>query len=253
MAIPKALVLRTAGTNCDGETLHALKSCGAQADLLHISELARDKKKLSLYQILVIPGGFSYGDDVAAGKILANELKFKLGDELKRFVSQKKIVIGVCNGFQVLVKAGFLPAAQPFNFSQEATLTQNDSGRFQCEWVSIKKEKSKATWLKEMPRRFELPIAHGEGKFVAKDNKTLNELEKKGQVVFRYAGKNPNGSQKLIAGVCNSTGTIVGLMPHPERFLTHYQHPGWTRGAVVQKTPGFLFWQSAVNYAGSLS
>ncbi len=253
MARVKALVLRTAGTNCDAETMHALRSAGAEPSLMHVTELVREKKKLAQHQILVVPGGFSYGDDVAAGKILANELKFKLGPELKEFVSRKKIMVGVCNGFQVLVKAGFLPAVKGFDFSQDATLTQNDSGRFQCEWVSMKREKSKAVWLKEMPSRFELPIAHGEGKFVAKDSATLADLEKKGQVVFRYDGVNPNGSQKQIAGVCNATGNVIGLMPHPERYVTHYQHPSWTRKNLEAKTPGFLFWRSAVNYAGNLS
>lgn len=253
MVRPKALVLRTAGTNCDGETMHALRIAGAEPDTLHVTELLRDKKKLSQYQILVVPGGFSYGDDVAAGKILANELKFKLGPELKEFVARKKIVIGVCNGFQVLVKAGFLPAVEGLDFSQDATLTQNDSGRFQCEWVPMKREKSKAAWLKEMPARFELPIAHGEGKFVAKSGAALKELEKKGQVVFRYEGNNPNGSQNKIAGVCNAAGNVVGLMPHPERYVTHYQNPSWTRHSPEAKTPGYLFWKSAVNYAGSLS
>lgn len=252
MAIPQALVLRTAGTNCDQETIHALRTCGAKAELLHVSELVKDKKRLSQFHILVVPGGFSYGDDISAGKILANELKFKLGDEVKKFVAAKKIVIGVCNGFQVLVKAGFLPAVAGFDFSQDATLTQNDSGRFQCEWISMMKVKSKAQWLKQMPDDFELPIAHGEGKFVAKDSKTLNQLEKNGQVIFKYGGKNPNGSQKAIAGVCNADGNVVGLMPHPERYVSSYQHPAWTRRQIVEKTPGLLFWQSAADYARDL-
>lgn len=261
---PRALVLRTAGTNCDMETVHALKTCGARVDVLHLSELLADPKRLFQYAILVVPGGFSYGDDVAAGKILANELKFKLRGDLQRFVSQGRLVIGVCNGFQVLVKAGLLPGGQAsvsradargsaaFDFRQNATLTQNDSGRFQCEWVGMKKENSRARWLKSVPGAFELPIAHGEGKFVAQNAKTLAELEKNGQVVFRYSPGNPNGSTRAIAGICDRTGNVIGLMPHPERYITSVQHPAWTRKNNDDPTPGYLFWKSAVDQAAKI-
>lgn len=248
----KALVLRTAGTNCDRETVHALESCTASADLLHLRELFHEPERLFDYKILVVPGGFSYGDDVAAGKILANELKFKLGQELAEFIGRGRIVIGICNGFQVLVKAGFLPGDGGLDGSQTATLTDNDSGRFQCEWVPIRKEISKARWLKGLPRNFELPIAHGEGKFVMKDAGLLKEMEKRGQVVFRYRSYNPNGSQGSIAGICNSGGNVVGLMPHPERYVTAFQHPAWTRSGTGFVAPGFLFWKLAVQHARGL-
>ena len=248
----KALVLRTAGTNCDGETMHALISCGADPDLLHLREILKKPKELSKYSILAIPGGFSYGDDVAAGKILANELRFKLKGELEQFVREKKLVLGICNGFQVLVKTGLLPGSESFDFVQDSTLTQNDSGRFQCEWVGIRKEKSKAGWLRTLPQTFDLPIAHGEGKFVAKDSRGLKHIEKNGQVVFRYHPGNPNGSANSIAGVCNSMGNVVGLMPHPERYVSIYQHPAWTRTEQKGKTPGLLFWEGAVQYARNL-
>jgi len=243
----KALVLKAAGTNCDGETAHALKISGAQVDTLHLNEILKDQSLLYNYSILVVPGGFSYGDDIAAGKILANELKFKLGVSLRKFVAEKRLVLGICNGFQVLTKAGLLP--QESNFEQSATLVQNVSGRFQCEWVALKKEKSKAHWLDGLPNNFELPIAHGEGYFVTKDKKTLNEIEKKGQVVFRYSPKNPNGSLRAIAGICNESGNVLGLMPHPERFVSQFQHPEWSRKEFVGDTPGLLFWKSAVQYA----
>lgn len=208
----------------------------------------KQPQKLFEFLILVIPGGFSYGDDVAAGKILANELKFKLGNELKKFVSEGRMVIGICNGFQVLVRLGLLPGFE-INLTQNSTLTQNDSGRFQCEWVGMKKENSKAKWLSKMPAHFELPIAHGEGKFVAESTKVLTEIEKNGQVVFRYHPLNPNGSSKSIAGVCNHLGNVIGLMPHPERFITKYQHPSWTRNGLEDKTAGYIFWESAVAHA----
>lgn len=249
----QALVLRTAGTNCDQETLHALKICGAQAHLRHLREILKNPKELFNYSILVIPGGFSYGDDVAAGKILANELKFKLKRELARFVEEKRLVIGICNGFQVLVKTGLLPGDESGGFTQNSTLTQNDSGRFQCEWVPVRSEKSRAAWLSSMPRSFDLPIAHGEGRFVAGDAALLKSLEKNRQVILRYHPENPNGSSRSIAGICNPAGNVVGLMPHPERYVSHYQHPAWTRKLEAAKTPGYLFWQGAVKYARSIA
>ena len=247
----RALVLRTAGTNCDHETLHALKLCGAKPDLRHLREVLKNPKELFNYAILVIPGGFSYGDDVAAGKILANELKFKLKNELEKFVEEKRLIIGICNGFQVLVKTGLLPGSE--SFTQNSTLTQNDSGRFQCEWISMKTETSRARWLSVLPKMFDLPIAHGEGRFVAADSALLKSLEKNRQVIFRYHPQNPNGSTHAIAGVCNVAGNVVGLMPHPERYVSHYQHPSWTRKLETTQTPGYLFWQGAIQYARSIA
>lgn len=253
MASVKALVLRTAGTNCDGETLHALQACGARASSLHLNEILKEPRVLETFSILVVPGGFSYGDDIAAGKILANEMKAKLGPEIRNFVGKGKIVIGICNGFQVLVKLGLIPGTDGNFFGQNATLTYNDSGRFQCEWVAMKREKSRARWLAAVPQNFELPMAHGEGKFTAKNAKILRDLEKNGQVVFRYAGRNPNGSANAIAGVCNPGGNVIGLMPHPERYVTHTQHPCWTRHRPAKETPGLIFWKSAVAHASRLN
>jgi len=259
---PNALVIRTAGTNCDQETLHALKISGAKADLLHLREILQEPNIIFRYSILVFPGGFSYGDDISAGKLLANELKYKCGSELKKFVSEGRMVIGICNGFQVLVKCGLLPGQEVIDFGSEVnhsrglvqtvTLTQNDSGRFQCEWVALRKESSRANWLKDVPKNFELPIAHGEGKFIVKHLPLLRQLEKNRQVVFRYSSINPNGSVRSIAGICNPSGNVIGMMPHPERYVTHYQHPSWTRRSVLKMTPGLGFWKSAVRKAKSL-
>ncbi|MBI3013455.1 MAG: phosphoribosylformylglycinamidine synthase I [Elusimicrobia bacterium] len=247
----QALVLRTAGTNCDGETVHALKSAGADVKLFHLNEILKDPQKLFQFSILVVPGGFSYGDDVAAGKILANEIKLNLGEEIRKFVQAGKLIIGICNGFQVLVKAGLLPSLDGNIFNQTATLAQNDSGRFQCRWVSMQSENSQARWLKGMPSQFELPIAHGEGRFLVKDRKLLDAIEKNRQVIFRYRGENPNGSLHSIAGICNPTGNVIGLMPHPERFVVSYQHPSWGSVGTKEKTAGRLFWDLAVRYARS--
>jgi len=241
----KVIILRTAGTNCDQETAHALRMAGAQPDIVHVNQLLSKKVSLDPYHLMVIPGGFSYGDDVAAGKILANELRFKLRASLDAFVAQGKRIIGICNGFQVLVKTGFLPGNP--EREQSVTLAANDSGRFQCHWVKIRREKSACRWLNGTELQWELPIAHGEGKFVTQDAKTLSALEKNRQVIFRYQGANPNGSVNAIAGICSADGNVVGLMPHPERHVSRTQHPEWTRNVNKTKLPvGLQFFQAAV-------
>jgi len=247
----KALVLRTAGTNCDYETVTALELSGATVDLLHLSEVLAEPDRIHQYSLMVIPGGFSYGDDIAAGKILANELKLKLYKPLEKYVKEGKLLIGICNGFQVLVKSGLLPGNEAVMGIQEATLGHNLSGRFQCEWVSLFKEKSKAKWLDHLPKTFDLPIAHGEGRFMAKNSGTLRKLGQNGQVIFRYKGRNPNGSDQAIAGICNIAGNVVGLMPHPERYIDSTQHPAWTSRKITGSTPGLSFWQGAVQYANN--
>jgi phosphoribosylformylglycinamidine synthase subunit PurQ / glutaminase len=241
----KALVLRSAGTNCDQESAHALRLAGGEPTVLHINQFLNGSQTLDDYKILVIPGGFSYGDDIAAGKILANELRFKLGDALSRFIQNGRRVIGICNGFQVLVKTGFLPGNA--THAQSVTLAHNDSGRFQCHWVRMKREKSACGWLNRTEAAWDLPVAHGEGKFMARDAALLRQLEKNGQVVFRYSGTNPNGSQNAIAGLCNVEGNVIGLMPHPERHVNFEQHPEWTRRERSKLDPvGLQFFKAAV-------
>lgn len=236
----KAIILRTAGTNCDKETAYAFKLAGAEAQLVHINALKRKETSLKKYQILAIPGGFTYGDDIASGKILANELKSSLKKEILSFIKAGKPVIGICNGFQVLVKMGLLPnIKQKEAVSMEATLTLNDSGKFEDRWVYLKRdEKDKCIWTKSLPELTYVPVAHAEGKFLPKDKNILKALKDNSQVVFRYADScgsssgyphNPNGSTDDIAGICDPTGTILGLMPHPERHVSYLQHPNWRR------------------------
>lgn len=247
-----ALILRAAGTNCDLETIHALKEAGAESESVHINQLLLGRVRLHPYQMLVLPGGFSYGDDISAGKVLANELKFRLKDQLRTFIEAKKLVIGVCNGFQILVKAGLLPGLETIDVQQSVTLSLNDSARFQCEWIDVKHEASAASWLDGILPTFDLPIAHGEGKFITASSKVMATLKKNRQIVFRYKTRNPNGSEEAIAGICNPQGNVVGLMPHPERFVTRYQHPNWTNRPVKNQADwgdGFWFWKQAVNYA----
>ena len=250
---PRALIVRAAGTNCDNETDHALTQAGAACERVHINQLMLGRVRLHPYQILVFPGGFSYGDDISAGKVLASELKLKLRDQLATFVDAKKLVIGVCNGFQVLVKAGLLPGFDGLDEKQTVTLGLNDSARFQCEWVGLAVEQSAAGWLGGLPAAIELPIAHGEGKFIAGSPAILKQLKSNKQIVFRYAGRNPNGSDDAIAGICNKAGNVIGLMPHPERYLTRYEHPDWpARRGSGDTGDGARFWEHAVLYAKTL-
>jgi phosphoribosylformylglycinamidine synthase I len=259
MKKPKVIVLRTAGTNCDYETVHAFRMVGADVDLIHINKLIRGNVELSPYQILAIPGGFSYGDDIAAGKILANELKYKLREPVEQFVADGKLIIGICNGFQVMVKAGLLPGFNGISDVQETTIYTNDSGKFECRWVYLKHiDNGKCVFTRNIKDVMYLPIAHGEGKFTTVDRHTLDALEAGNQVVFKYVdteGKyagypwNPNGSDRHIAGICDATGRIFGMMPHPERYLSKYNHPRWTREELQEEGDGVAIFRNAVEYA----
>lgn len=236
----KTLILRTAGTNCDMETAYAFEQAGSSAERVHVNAVAADKKILRKYQILAIPGGFTYGDDIASGKILANELKSRLRDEITRFVGEGKLIIGICNGFQVLVKMGLLPnISGRADLNIDATLSLNDSGKFEDRWVYLQRPSGeRCVWTKDLPAIIHVPVAHGEGKFIPRDGSVLSSLRDNGQIVFRYVDQyggtagypdNPNGSTDAIAGVCDPTGRILGMMPHPERHISFLQNPLWRR------------------------
>lgn len=228
------------------ETVFALELAGSKVDLVHINQLVNKKKTLKDYDILVIPGGFTYGDDISAGKIMANELKYRLQEEVTEFISQEKLVLGICNGFQVLAKLGLLPYGKIGE--QTITLTNNVSGAFQCEWINLTTASEKCIFTKGL-QEFELPIAHAEGRFVTPEN-MLKELTANNQIAVRYKEYNPNGSLDNIAGICDPTGRIFGLMPHPERFIFSTQHPRWTK---EKKEPqGLTIFQNAVNYIQNL-
>ena len=227
---PKTLVLRTAGTNCDGETAHAFELAGAAAERVHLNRILQNPSVLGDYQLLAIPGGFSYGDDIAAGRIFANQIVHHLRDPLRRFIEAGKPVIGICNGFQVLIKTDLLPGGGGGGGGgQSCTLAHNDCGRFIDRWIWLKPQSKKCVWTEGMGP-LELPIAHGEGKFVPKDEAVRRSLWEDDQVAFTYAKPdgspaggalpdNPNGSIDDIAGVCDASGLVLGLMPHPERFV----------------------------------
>lgn len=256
---PRTLILRTAGTNCDGEIAHAFERAGASSELLHINRLLERPALFQDYQILAFPGGFSYGDDIAAGRILANQITHHLGDVLKAFVDAGKPVIGVCNGFQVLVKTDLLPGPLAGATGQTATLTNNDSGRFTDRWVRVAPRGNKCIWTMGL-EPIDLPIAHGEGKFVSASDSVGKALWDNEQVALVYvkaddspangtAPDNPNGSVDDIAGVCDASGLVFGLMPHPERYIEPFQHPAWTRQRPLPPVGrGLQVFQSAVKH-----
>ena len=256
MSIPKVLILRTAGTNCDYETRYAFEKAGAKVDVVHINTLLANKKVLRDYQILTLPGGFTYGDDVSAGKILANQIRYQLGEDIKSFVNGKKLILGICNGFQTLTKAGFLPSFHKND--QDATLTFNDSNRFEDRWVYLKVCSNKSLFIKDqdMPALY-LPVAHGEGKFITRNETVLNTILMNHQVIFQYVNEcgeetgypwNPAGSIQNIAGICDPTGQVLCMMPHPERHVEPTQHPRWTRSGLKEWGDGFVIFKNAVHY-----
>lgn len=227
---PTTLILRTAGTNCDRELACAFEQAGSRAELVHLNRLIAEPTRLDRFDLLGLPGGFSYGDDISAGRILANRLRHRLGPALRRFVAAGKPIIGICNGFQVLIKTGLLPDFDPADdrpMTQTATLSDNTLPRFVDRWVGLRAEPhSHCVWTAGLDQ-FALCIAHGEGRFLA-DDATLDRLEAAGQVTLRYVD-NPNGSMRDIAGVCDRTGLVFGLMPHPERDVDRTHEPTWTR------------------------
>jgi phosphoribosylformylglycinamidine synthase I len=255
MAEVKAIVLRAAGINCDVETEYALELAGAKAQRVHINRMIENKSLLDEFQIVVFPGGFSYGDDVAAGKILANQIVHHLYEPLRKFIEQGKLVLGVCNGFQVLVKTGILPGDNSAQQKQEVTITDNDSGKFEDRWVHLIPQTERCVFI-EAGRRIYLPIAHAEGKIVTQDQATLDRLKSEGHLAFKYVDENgdeggypvnPNGSVESIAGLTDATGRVLGLMPHPERFVRRTQHPRWTRPGNVD-SDGMTIFANGVKY-----
>lgn len=256
MAKVRALILRAPGANCDGETAFAFEQAGAEAVRVHVNQLIRHEQKLADYQIMAIPGGFTYGDDIAAGKVLANELKLKLGEDIARFIEAGGLILGICNGFQVMAKAGILPEPGSPN-DYRLTLTNNDSGRFECRWVHLEVNANSLCVFTVGIERMYLPVAHGEGKVVASP-----EVLPKLKVVLAYTDEygnrnagypyNPSGSVMNIAGICDSSGRIFALMPHPERHIRGTQHPQWTRFGAKPSGDGLQVFLNAVKWAQGL-
>ncbi len=258
----KALVITGFGLNCEKETRHACGMCAAAADLVHLNDLLSGKASLADYHILAFIGGFSFGDHLGAGTVFANRLKFRLKDSIESFVGSGKLVIGICNGFQTMTRLGLLPALDGCLFKQEAALAHNDSSLFRDDWVYLKAERDSPCIYTKGIRVTRLPVRHGEGKFVASDT-VLEQIEEKHLVALRYCDENgdvandfpanPNGSLNSIAGICDPTGRIFGMMPHPEAFLSPYNHPDWVMSKLSGKLPpegeGVPFFKNAVQFA----
>lgn len=268
--MPRALVIRTAGTNCDAEMCRAFALAGAEPGLVHLDRLIADPAGLDAYDLVGLPGGFSYGDDVASGRIFAVKVRERLYPAMRAAVERGAPIIGVCNGFQALVQCGLLPGpakgeAWPTSRAprQRLSLRDNASARFIDRWVRIRPEPdSVCVWTRSLGAVksgsddvLMLPIAHGEGRLVADSPETIAELERNGQVALRYAA-DVNGSEERIAGVCDASGLVFGLMPHPERYLDWTRHPYWTRlSADVRRgvTPGLSIFRDAVEAASRVS
>jgi len=261
MSTPRALILRTAGTNCDGETERALRLAGARTALLHLGRLLAEPFLLRDAEIVVFPGGFSYGDDVAAGRVFGLELRRGLAGALDDHVERGGVVLGVCNGFQILVESGLLDT-QPVGEPRDIALSANESNRFECRWVTLESLDCACPWI--VPGELlPVPVAHAEGRFAVASEATLERLRANRQLALRYvtpggSGEeaapypdNPNGSVEGIAGICDRTGRVLGLMPHPERNIEPWQHPLWRRLGQRSEGEGALFWRRLVETAAA--
>ena len=251
-----AAVVYGYGINCDYETEYALRAAGARARRVHVSEIIEAPKMLQDFNLLALPGGFCYGDDLGSGKVLGNKIKMRLKEPMQEFVAAGKLVVGMCNGFQMMVKMGLLPYE---DFSQKITLTSNASGKFEDRWVYLKiNQKSPCVFTKDMGGLM-LPVRHGEGNFIT-DQATLKDISARNMVVMQYVNEhdelagypyNPNGSMMNIAGLCNERGTVFGLMPHPEAYNVMANNPFWpgAKGRIKDwKGSGIKVFENAVAY-----
>lgn len=263
MAKAKVLIITGYGVNCEAESSHAWAMAGAEPHLLHLNDLLENPDSLNKYDALMFIGGFSYGDHMSSGHVFARRVGHHLKHELEEFVSAEKLIMGVCNGFQVMTKLGLLPALDGTLFEPSVALLQNDCGHFQNYWVELAYEQSSPCVFTRGLSRMPLPIRHGEGKFYAHDSGILNRIEELNCVACRYADPdsgaptmefpaNPNGSQNSIAGICDPSGRIFGMMPHPEAYLFPENHPNWDtqklNGTLPEQGLGDLLFKNAVSY-----
>jgi phosphoribosylformylglycinamidine synthase len=223
----KTLIITGNGINSEAELAEAFRQSGSAAEFVHINDLAEKPEKLANYDILALPGGFSFGDHLGSGLVLAQLIKQHLKSAIQAFTAAGGLILGICNGFQILVKAGILPDLEG-NWTPEISLIHNDCGTFQDRWIKLEfNPESPCVWTKGL-KAAEYPIRHGEGRLIIKDEQTKNELIHKNLVAIRYSDGNPNGSELDAAGISDASGRILGLMPHPEAYLCRYNHPEWT-------------------------
>jgi len=254
---PLVFVLSGFGLNCEMETARAVELAGGEARIVHLSRLANGSTKLEEAQGFIVPGGWSFGDNIAAGAVLANKMRHSLREQLDEFRVAKKPIMGICNGFQVLTKLGLVPDLAG-KLSQEASLSANKQGRFENRWVYLRVEESACKLLSGIKWVY-APVRHGEGQFVPKDNETLNAMRKEGLVALRYVNEklesgagypyNPNGAADDIAGICNKEGNVLCFMPHPECNVRRTQHPRWTRGENANEGSGLQIYSGFVKHA----
>jgi phosphoribosylformylglycinamidine synthase subunit PurQ / glutaminase len=259
---PKALILLAKGTNRDNDVAEALSLSGAEPVTIPVHTLREGNVEWSNFQILVLPGGFSYADALGAGKLLALDLKSYFTDEIQVFVATGKPVIGICNGFQALVRSGILPGQRgdlrDENRKEQATLTFNEQGHFECRWVTLRPLSQRCIWTKDLEDPIECPVAHGEGNFQVSAGALLADLKVQDQIALTYIHEdgrpangaypaNPNGSKLDIAGICNLSGNVLGLMPHPENHVRPFQHPRWKRGQA--RNSGLWLFTNGVRFA----
>jgi phosphoribosylformylglycinamidine synthase len=267
MAKPQTLVLTGYGINCEEETAFAFKMSGSGTDIIHINDLIENRKLLDEYQILVFPGGFSYGDDTGSGKALANRIKNNLLDEIKKFIERDTLMLGICNGFQVLTNLGVVPALNGFTGNAEVSLEHNQSFRYQCRWIDVAVNTKSPSVFTSGIEKMHIPVAHGEGNFYAPAG-ILEQIESNNLAVMKYIKPegaaasqefpyNPNGAVNDIASICSSNGRIMGMMPHPERGMFFTQRNDWTYlkekykregGAIPEFSDGIKIFENAVNY-----
>lgn len=255
-------VLRAPGTNCDGETARALEELGCGAEVVHLRRLLDGRADILGYSGLVIPGGFSYGDHVRSGAIMGRTMAHALGGKLSRFVDEGRLVLGICNGFQVLAEAGLLPGFDGTSRFPEMALSKNASSHFEDRWVHLRAEEGRCLFTRGLPPFLRMPVAHGEGRVVLPPG-GLEHLEASGQVALRYVlrsgepaeghyPENPNGSIGDIAAIANPEGNVLGLMPHPERAFLRILYPDWTRTGWEGYGDGYLLLRNMVEYARRL-
>ena len=249
----RALVLNGFGINCPTETAYAINSVGGHAEIRHITEFLEKPAILDEYNLFVIPGGFSFGDDIGSGKVLANKLKYLARDAISEYIKQKKLILGICNGFQVLVKMGILP--EP-DFEQKVTLTYNESGKFEDRWIKLKVNKNSPSVFTKDLDEISLPIRHGEGRFIPATKEVLDNIIKNNLHVMQYVNKvgafggyphNPNGSVLNLAAMCDPSGQILGIMPHPEAYNERTNHPCWSSG-FGSTGRGLALFRNAITY-----
>jgi len=263
---PKVILITGYGINSEEETAVCFNWAGAETEIVHINDLISGEKKLDQYQILVLPGGFSYADDTGSGNAVANKLRNNMEEEVLKFAQEDKLVIGICNGFQMLANLGLTPAIDNKYGERQAALMHNNTARLQCRWVKVKNHSSKCVWTKDIDL-LRLPISHGEGNFYA-DQATHKKMLENDQIVFRYVmpdgstanghfPENPNGAMDDIAGICDPSGRILGLMPHPERNNSFTNEENWTLekekiirsgGVLPEKGAGLKIFENAVQY-----